>query len=52
MSRHHVKDISSIVKNANATIKKIFLFNMINLDDTKDKIPFEANKGQGLCSTK
>jgi hypothetical protein len=28
------------------------LFNMINLDDTKDKIPFEANKGQGLCSTK
>jgi len=52
MSRHHEKAIPSTKINEINIIFMLTLFTKISPDSTNLNAPFEANKGQGLISTK
>lgn len=52
MSRHQEKEIKIINEKDKAIIILLCLFISKSPERTKHKAPFEANKGQGLCSTK
>jgi len=52
MSRHHVNANSSITISEIRMMMLIFLLIMINPEVTRARIPFDANKGQGLMSTR
>jgi len=52
MSRHHANAKTSMVMNEINMVTLIFLLIIINPEVTRARIPLDANKGQGLMSTK
>jgi hypothetical protein len=52
MSRHQVNASSSIIVSEITIVVLIFLLIMINPEVTRARIPLDANRGQGLMSTR